>query len=278
MPEQSSHPLFVHVHIHKCAGTTFNELIRKAFAPRHLDAYIADPFHTYQPTELDDLVRKWPAVRSIASHSIRIFPERIAGRQPLYVCLLREPVDWFVSYLTYAQAHFDELTPEHAATFPHGAREMPLGELADAMAKRFITRPTIYCTFIRYLAESAFRHTMGDMMDVPPTSLPLTGRLAALFEENGLGIAKRILSRFFFVGIVERMDESVALLRGKLKQVGIVLADEPITEQNVTRHRRDDLRWLEKDHPTGIAIRRLLAGDLELYEWARLQLDNAGSS
>lgn len=278
MLEQSDHPLFVHVHIHKCAGTAFNELIRKTFAPRHLDAYIADPFHTYQRAELDDLVRQWPAVRSIASHSIRMFPECIGGRQPLYVCLLREPVDWFVSYLTYAQAHFDELTPEHAATFPPGAAKMPLGELADAMAQRFIARPAIYCTFIRYLAESAFRHALSGIMDVPPNDSPLTGKVAALFNESGLAMAQRILSRFFFVGIVERMNESIAALRRKLETVGIVLADEPVTERNVTRHRRDDLRWLEKDHPTGIAIRRLLADDLKLYEWARLRLHSAESS
>lgn len=278
MLEQSDHPLFVHVHIHKCAGTAFNELIRKTFAPRHLDAYLADPFHTYQQAELDGLVRQWPAVRSIASHSIRMFPEYIGGRQPLYVCLLREPVDWFVSYLTYAQAHFDELTPAHAATFPPGAAKMPLGELAGAMVQRFVVRPTVYCTFIRYLAESTFRHALSGIMDVPPHDSPLTGKIAALFDESGLGMAQRILSRFFFVGIVERMDESIALLRRRLAKIEIALADEPITERNVTRHRRDDLRWLGKDHPTGIAIRRLLADDLKLYEWARSRLDNIESS
>lgn len=278
MPERSNQPLFVHVHIHKCAGTTFNELIRKTFAPRHLDAYVADPFFTYHPGQLDDLVRQWPAVRSIASHSIRVFPKHIDGRQPLYVCLLRDPVDWFVSYLTYAQAHFDELTPEHAATFPRNASTMPLGELADAMTQRFMACPTLYCTFIRYLTESAFRHALSGIMDMPPNDLPLIGKAAALFEESGLTMAQRVLSQFFFVGIVERMDESITALRRKLEEVGIILADEPITERNVTRHRRDDLRWLEQDHPTGSAIRRLLADDLKLYEWARSRLDNAESS
>lgn len=155
---------------------------------------------------------------------------------------------------------------------------MPLGELADVMAQRFTARPTIYCTFIRYLAESAFRQALSGIMEMPSNDVPLTGKAAALFEESGLTIAQRMLSRFFFVGIVERMEASIAALRKKLEGVGIALADEPITEQNVTRHRRDDLHWLGKDHPTGIAIRRLLVDDLKLYEWALQRLDNDASS
>lgn len=268
MSHDASQPLFVHVHIHKCAGTAFNELVRRSFAPYHLDAYIANPFPSYQPAELDNLVRRWPTVRSIASHSIRIYPQWIGNRRPLYVCFLREPIDWFVSYLTYAQTHLHELTPEHVATFPRDAASMPLADLAAAMVQRFTTQPTVYCTFIRYLAESAFRHALSGLMDLPPIDAPLNGEPARLFDAMGLHMAQRTLSRFFFVGVVEQMPQSLQLLRQRLQQEGIELRPDPLPEVNVTRHKRDDLHWLSPDHPTGAMIRHWLKDDLKLYQWA----------
>lgn len=272
MSESSPMPLFVHVHVHKCAGTAFNDLIRRSFAPLHLDAYIANPFPSYTPQELSEKVSSWSRCRSIASHSIRIFPEMIADRPALYVTFLREPVDWFVSYLTYARAHFGELGPEHQGTFPEDATTMPLGDLAAAMIERFHRRPPPYCTFIRYFAESTLRHRLADLMPIPAWDEPLTGLPAQLLMEHGLEMAKRILDRFFFVGIVEQMDLSLQRLRARLEPTGLQLLDEPAPTLNVTRQCRDDLAWASPEHPTGQTLRELLHDDLALYNWARERL------
>ncbi len=269
MPKPITDPLFLHVHIHKCAGTAFNDLIRRSFAPRHLDAYIADPFPSHRPEDLEAMVNRWPAVQSISSHSIRIFPKTIAGRTPLYVCFLREPVDWFVSYLTYARKHFAELSDSHRARLPANAPDMPLAEMAERVTDELIARPTVYGTFVRDLAESSFRHALEDLIDLPPFDQPLTGEAETLFVERGLEIAKRNLQRFFFVGIVEQMEQSVALLRNKLAGVGMTLADGGVGQLNVTRQHRDDLLWLNESHPLGRKIRHWLRDDLLLYQWAK---------
>lgn len=262
-------PLFVHVHIHKCAGTAFNDLIRRSFAPHHLDAYIRDPFPAHLPEHLEALERKWPAMKSIASHSIRLYPPRINNRTPLYVCFLREPVDWFVSYLTYVQANYDQLGPEHQTQLPPDASRLPLRDLAARMVERFTERPTVYCTFVRYLAETSFRHALSPLMELQSITEPLTGPAAALFDAKGPEMARRVLERFFFVGIVEQMQESVARLARKLAGVGLPLKTDSIGQHNVTRQRRDDLHWLQPSEPVGRAVRQWLRDDIALYQWAK---------
>jgi hypothetical protein len=275
MNQPDDHPLFVHVHIHKCAGTAFNDLIRRSFAPGHLDAYIADPFPTHRPENLADIVRRWPRVRSIASHSIRLYPPRIVNRAPLYVCFLRQPVDWFISYLTYVRKHYADLGEQHQRHLPPNADQLPLEQLAALVVEQFSARPTVYCTFVRYLAETTFRHALEPLIDLPPLDQPLEGPAAALFDQNALAMAKRTLEGFFFVGLVERMDESVQRLRSRLATVGLPLLDAPVERLNVTRQDRDDLLWASPEHPLGRRIRTWLADDLQLYDWACRRFDAA---
>jgi hypothetical protein len=268
-------PLFIHVHIHKCAGTAFNDLVRRSFAPFHLDAYIANPFPAHRPEDLADFDRRWPQVRSIASHSIRLYPSRINNRTPLYVCFLRRPVDWFISYLTYVRRHYAQLGPEHQRHLPPDVPSLALEQLAERLVEQFRLRPTVYCTFVRYLAETTFRHALQPHVDLPPIDQPLAGPAAALFEQHGLEMAKHILERFYFVGLVERMTESVQRLRQKLATIGVTLLDAPVEQLNVTRQDRGDLAWAAAEHPLGRRIHAWLADDLALYDWACRRFDSA---
>ena len=88
----SSRPLFVHVHIPKCAGTSFNALLRESFGSAHADVYSPQPDSAYETAYLDELVTTRPNLISIASHSIRRYPRTLGGRRALYACFLRDPL------------------------------------------------------------------------------------------------------------------------------------------------------------------------------------------
>lgn len=266
-------PLLVHVHIHKCAGRALTDLLERSFPHSHLNAYRTEPFSSYLPEELDALLARCPRIHSISSHNIRIFPEKIGSRQALYVTFLRHPLDWFVSYLTYVQQDYAQLSPVHRQTLPDQADQLPLAELAAEVIDRHLRAPKTYSTFIRYIAESTYRHQLGRVMDMPAWEQSLEGTTATLFRERGLEMARQILERFFFVGIQERMDASLDALRARLGTAGMRLGDQPLREINVSRHRRDDLNWLNADHPTGRVARQWLQEDIALYEWAVSRLD-----
>src|SRR5690606_362845 len=174
--------------------------------------------------------------------------------------------------LTYVQADWARLSAAHKSTLPPDAHTLPLADLAQYVVESHTRQPKTYSTFVRYLAESTYRHQLAQWMVLPAWDEPLVGPAARLFEERGLEMAQRILDRFFFVGIVEEMDRSVNLLRCRLKHEGLDLLEQPIEHRNVTRHLRDDLHWLDESHPTGRAVRTLLADSERLYEWAQQRL------
>jgi hypothetical protein len=123
-------PLFVHVHVPKCAGTSFNHLLQRSFGTGFMGAYTNAAASSYSLAELDALVRGKPWLRCIASHSIRRFPRPLADRQPLYVCFLRDPIERLISNYTYLIHHWDQLTPEHRAALHPDTPRMTLRELA----------------------------------------------------------------------------------------------------------------------------------------------------
>lgn len=261
--------VFVHVHIHKCAGKAFGDLIHESFGAHHLDMYRDDIYTSWRPDEVASVLAAHPRIYSVASHNFRLFADDLAGRKPLYTCFLRQPLDWFVSYLTYIKSSFSTLAPVHQQALPGHTATIPLADLAAHVLREFSEIPTAYNTFVRYLAESTFREHLRQMDTAPAWNQSLKGVDAAFFDAHGLSMAKKILTeRFFFVGMVEQMPRSLKILRQRLARKGFTLLDRDARQINVSRQFRDDLRWLEADQPLGQLARTVFRDDLLLYDWA----------
>jgi hypothetical protein len=74
-------------------------------------------------------------------------------------------------------------------------------------------------------------------------------------QQNGLMMAATILSRFWFVGSVERFAFDIERLGGVLRTLGYDIGAAEILQLNTSHELRDDESWVNPDDPIG---RRLL--------------------
>jgi hypothetical protein len=88
-----------------------------------------------------------------------------------------------------------------------------------------------------------------------------------------LEAAKAALERFFFVGITERMEESIAKLRKLVRTVGLDFPPDPVLIENTSSEFRDDVSWINPDDEVGLLLLRSVEKDRQLYEWAAARLE-----
>ena len=257
-------PILAHIHLPKCAGTSFNRLLENGFGNRFLRLYVDDTFYLYSQAELIEHVSD-PAVAAIASHFIREFPSSLAGRDLLYITFLRDPIQQFLSYITYCRKHYAAISIGDAnltASLPRNLSALSLREAAQWILtrKQRINFRENYAT--NYFAELAYQSRHG------------CGAVASRsYQRKRLGIAKQILRRFFFVGIYERMERSVQLLRALAREYDIEFPDGSITVENTSHETRDDLNWLHSDDQVGSLLLRSVKEDQKLYGWACKRFD-----
>ncbi len=257
-------PILAHIHLPKCAGMSFNRLLENGFGHRFLRLYVDDTFYLYSQAELIEHVAD-PAVAAIASHFIREFPPSLAGRDLLYVTFLRDPVQQILSYITYCRKHYAAISIGDAnltASLPPHMSALSLREAAQWILtrKQRINFGENYAT--NYFAELAYQSRYG------------SGAVASRsYRHERLGIVQQILRRFFFVGISERMERSVQLLRALAQGYGVEFPDGSITVENTSYETRDDLTWLHPDDQVGSLLLRSVKEDRKLYDWACRRFD-----
>ena len=89
------------------------------------------------------------------------------------------------------------------------------------------------------------------------------------YRSERLEIAKSVLRSFFCVGVVERLHDSLELLRQRSAAVGIGLMPAGnIGHVNTTRP-LEDLSWIGPGTTLGCRLRESIAVDRELYAFAR---------
>src|SRR5262249_10189049 len=71
---EASLPVLAHIHIPKCAGTSFRILLERYFGPRHLRLYIDDTYFVYREDALRNCLLRDPEPRAFSSHHVRTFP------------------------------------------------------------------------------------------------------------------------------------------------------------------------------------------------------------
>jgi hypothetical protein len=131
-------PLLAHIHIPKTGGESVYHLLQH-FDKGHVNLYVDNPLFVYSEPALTPTVCD-SAVRSVSSHFVLTFPPYLAGRRMLYLTLLREPVQQFLSYLTFIRKIFRNLRDEnHLARLPADPPALTSREFAFGSSRRIET-------------------------------------------------------------------------------------------------------------------------------------------
>jgi len=239
-------PVLAHIHVPKCAGTSFRYLFENYFGPRHLRLYVNDTYFVYTEDALRNYLLAAPESRALSSHHVRTYPRWLAGREMLYITFLREPVSQFVSYMTHIKKHYAGITSKSLlAAVPPDAPRLTLREFARWL--------------LTHDREIPFRenHNVNFFARHGTTTVPDT-----------LAAAKCALSGFFFVGITERMEESMRKLQALARSAGLDFPPDPIPFENTSSDYRDDLSWIDPADEVGSLLLRSVEKDRQLYDWA----------
>lgn len=260
-------PVLVHVHIPKSAGLTVGQILREWFADAHLDLYSEHELTVFEPDRLGVILASAPGVRSIASHAIRRYPSRLAGRRALYFCLLRDPRQQFVSYLNFVQRRYDTLSAHHREVLPARCAEMETRDLAAWLIDQPPEIPFSNNYTARFLTTAAFHAAVpiapgggGDAW------------IARLHESNLRDAAIAVLESMLFVGLTDDLPGSVEGLRARLRPYAIDPPAPSIGRVNVSREDQSLPGWLDSGDPIGRRVLESMRTDLDVYAWVLLNL------
>ena len=244
-------PVLAHIHVPKCAGTSLRALQERYFGPRHLTLYVDDTYFVYGDEALRSYLLQGPEIQGFSSHHVRVFPRWLAGREMLYVTFLRDPIQQFVSYMTHIKKHYAGITSASLReAVPPDAPQLTLREFAWWLLTQDRDIPFRENHNVNFFA----RHSAPAAPD----------RLEA---------AKAALEAFFFVGITERIEESMAKLRALVQAAGLEFPPDPMPVENTSAEYRDDLSWINPDDEVGSLLLHSVEKDRILYDWAAARLN-----
>jgi hypothetical protein len=269
-------PVLIHVHVPKCAGTSFRHYLDLSFPGRHVGLYVDQTSFVYSPELIRRTVLQDPGVAAISSHFIRLFPPLLGDRVPLYVTFLRDPVTHFVAYLTYIKKVFNNVVEEELRRcIPQDTPDMNLRDMAEWVLTRDTAVPFKENYQVNFFAEYAWASVSGYQR--APSQYGMSRwdpDQFARYRQVRLDLARFVLSNFFFVGLVEDIQAGVIRLREKCDSVGVKLAEQPIGCENSAREFRDDLSWLHQRDRVGKLLFESLQEDFELYSWVKKAYDS----
>src|SRR5260370_874971 len=254
-------PVIAHIHVPKCGGTAFRKFLIKHYGPAHLPLYVSDTFFVYPEEELAGYLTD-RAVRGFSSHFVRTFPEKLADRDLIYITFLRNPVDQFISYITYVQKNYQNIQHEKTllSCLPPHLLSLSVREVA-----RWILTCDREVNFRENFTVNFFaRYTLPG--EVGPF------RVDKYYRQNRLAAAQRILAQFFFVGVSEQMDRSVAVFRKLMERCNFSFPPGEVPLENTSFEFRDDLSWIRGEDEVGSLLLQSVREDQKLYEWAVARL------
>jgi len=220
----------IFLHIHKTAGTTLHRIIERQYRPEQI--WTLDEEHGF-----DDLVSLTEAqraqVRMLRGHMIFSLHELMPGITT-YFTLLREPVERVISFY-----YFIRRNPHHYHYDPITSEDLSLKEFLELRQNNMMDNGQT-----RMLAGAKqYEHPVGEC----------TRELLEAAKQN-------LRERFSVVGLMERFDETLLLLRQAYGWRNVFYV-----QQNVTSGRplREDL---PRDALDVVAEYNQL--DIELYEYS----------
>jgi hypothetical protein len=224
------------------------------------------PDYVFEPLEVwpsaDD-----PRLAAVSTHNIRRFAPTIAGRPLHYFTLLREPRAQALSVLRYVQQERKAFGVP--ADVGAGSKDIARWLLDGVNGEPFENAQTNHIALYTWCDATRGRC-------VPELYAGWSAADKAAYRRERLDLAKSLLRSFLAVGIVERLPESLAVVRRSSMEVGInLLPAERITVANVTQiPPGDDVTWIDED-PLGQRLLESLEVDRELHAFAERLLDEA---
>jgi len=216
-----------------------------------LPLYVDDTYFVYGQDALRNYLLQDGEIWGFSSHHVRAFPRWLAGRKMLYVTFLRDPIEQFVSYMTHFKKYYSTITSQSLLeAVPPDAPQWALREFAKWL--------------LTHDRDIPFRENHNVNFFSRHSAPKATDRLEA---------AKAALEEFFFVGITERMEESINKLRALARAAGLDFPPGPIPVENTSADYRDDLGWIHPGDEVGSMLLRSVEKDRQLYDWAVARLN-----
>jgi hypothetical protein len=254
-------PVLAHIHVPKCGGTAFRTFLLQQYGSAHLALYVPDTFHVYPESELAYLIRD-RTVRGFSSHFVRTFTPQLADRDLLYITFLRDPVDQFISYITYIKKNFQSIQADKTLieSLPPNAASMSVREVARWILScdREVNFRENYTVnfFSRFVVPGQTGHF----------------RMDPYFLKHRLATAKQLLGRFFFVGVSDQMERSVAVLRRLIERVGFEFPAGEVPVENSSGEFRGDMSWINPHDEVGALLLQSVREDQQLYAYGLRRL------
>jgi hypothetical protein len=237
-------------HIPKTAGTTFAAQLESQFPPPEIcPAHLPDQL-------LQESAENLRRRRLLWGHFGNFLPAHLPG-EIIYLTLLREPLSWAISVYQWMRRTQEHVLHEQLS------RDCPT-------LSEFVGHPDygllLHNRFLYHLIADARFNPQWSPPPEPSAYLRWAkendARLHAIPSHLLLEVARARLERFAFVGLAERMDESLRLLAftfgwgdfGSVPRLNS--APEPIRKEDIPEH-------------TLAALRELTCLDAELYAHAQ---------
>ena len=209
-----------------------------------------DTYFVYATEVLRGYLLQYPEMQGFSSHHVRIVPALVGRPRILVLTFLRDPIEQFVSYMTHIKKHYASITsPASWKSVPPDAPAPDSAGVCQMAADPRRDIPFRENHNVNFFA----RHNAPGAAD----------RLEA---------AKAALDHFFFVGISERMEESMDKLRELLRAEGLEFPPGPMPVENTSAEYRDDLSWINPEDEVGSLLLRSVELDRQLYDWAVARL------
>ncbi|MBV8582119.1 MAG: hypothetical protein JOZ86_15955 [Candidatus Eremiobacteraeota bacterium] len=249
--------VLVHVHIPKSGGTSVRVWLYRG-CPYGFGAWYPD--YDFDETTLAAAGLGDPRLRALSTHNIRRFPAVSCGRTMRYVTLLRDPVEQHLSFVHYLKQMIADgvmpplaLPPDAASLSSRALTAWLLDSAPDGAHDDPQTA---------FLADHAWRERAADPAD------------AAAYRRERLGLAMDVLRGFAAVGTLERLHDSLDLVRRRAEAWGFALRPaREVGHENVTQIPRDDASWVSEDDAVGRRFLASVADDRALYAYAERLLD-----
>lgn len=263
----ASPDILVQIHIPKCAGTSVGVWLRNAAMEGVITGFRAlYPDYVYAPGE-QPLGFQDPRLTAVTTHNIRRFQPFSGDRRVHYFTLLRDPLTQFLSAARYMLQEREAFgIPPAVGETPRDVTKWVLDQSLDAPFRE--NNQTNHLALYVWCDAATARPQ-------PERRAEWAAADQADYERDRLAIAKDVLRSFLVVGTVERISESLELVRRRSAAFGLQLPPvAKLEHHNVTLVPAGDLAWIEND-PVGERLRESLAVDRELYQFAQQLLDEA---
>lgn len=224
----------IFLHIPKTAGTSLRQLIEREY-PGNKCLYLYYP-SPYQPEVINHIRKQLPTAKVLYGH-VSFDIHQLLGIQGKYIAFLRDPIKRVISF------------------YNHNAREPTMSYHVNIQKGM---------SLLDMLTSEITPETNNHMVRI----ITCNGKVGMLDDNNVLEQAiENIKQYFYFIGLVERFDESVTSLGQKLgwQSTHTIphLIKDPINNQ------------LQIDGETQLALEKYNRLDLLLYEYVSNRFINS---